>query len=81
MTEQDNTPELVATVTPVADPLRSAFAHALRAIVEALPPSRARDIAVEQVIAAHTYGRGARETPHFELSQKERPNGYEEADQ
>jgi len=52
MTEQDNTPELVATVA-VADPLRVAFARALGVIMEALPPSRARDIAVEQIIGAH----------------------------
>jgi len=43
--------ELVASVP--ADPLRSAFAGALGAIMEALPPSRTRDIAVEQVIGAH----------------------------
>jgi len=53
MTEQDSAPELVATVTPVADPLRSAFARALGVIMEALPPSRVRDIAVEQIIGAH----------------------------
>jgi len=52
MTEQDNTPELVDTVT-VIDPLRRAFASAIGAVVEALPPGRARDLAVEQVIAAH----------------------------
>jgi hypothetical protein len=51
MTEQDNTPELVATVT--VDPLRAAFAAAIGALMQALPASRARDIAVEQIIAAH----------------------------
>ena len=50
--EQDNADgELVHVVT--ADPLRAAFARALGVIMEALPPSRARDIAVEQVIGAH----------------------------
>ena len=43
--------ELVATVP--ADPLRVAFARALGTIMETLPPGRARDIAVEQVIGAH----------------------------
>jgi len=43
--------ELVASVT--VDPLRAAFGAALAAIVEAMPPSRARDTALEQVIAAH----------------------------
>jgi len=51
--EQDDVAgELVATVVPT-DPLRAAFARALGVIMEALPPSRARDIAVEQVIGAH----------------------------
>ena len=43
--------ELVASVT--VDPLRAAFAAAIGALMEALPPSRARDIAVEQIIGAH----------------------------
>jgi len=43
--------ELVHVVD--VDPLRAAFARALGVIMEALPPSRARDIAVEQVIGAH----------------------------
>jgi len=43
--------ELVATVS--IDPLRSAFASALRVVVEALPPSRARDVAIEQIMEAH----------------------------
>jgi len=51
MTEHEHVGELVGRVT--VDPLRAAFAHALRAIAEALPPSRARDIAIEQVIGAH----------------------------
>ena len=53
MTERDHgvSGELVATVT--ADPLRAAFAQALGALMRALPPSRARDIAVEQIISAH----------------------------
>jgi len=50
--EQDTADgELVASVS--IDPLRSAFAAALGAIIQALPPSRARDIAVEQLISAH----------------------------
>jgi len=49
--ERGDDGELVASIP--ADPLRRAFASALGAIMEALPPSRARDIAVEQVIAAH----------------------------
>ena len=52
MTEQhENVGELVDRV-PI-DPLRKAFAAAIGALMEALPPSRARDIAVEQVIGAH----------------------------
>jgi len=53
MTEHEDAAdgELVDRVT--VDPLRQAFASALRVIVEALPPSRARDIAVEQMIGAH----------------------------
>jgi len=53
MTEPDHgvAGELVATVP--ADPLRAAFAQALGALMRALPPSIARDIAVEQVIGAH----------------------------
>ena len=43
--------ELVHVV--VTDPLRAAFAQALGALMRALPPSRARDIAVEQIISAH----------------------------
>jgi hypothetical protein len=44
--------KLVATV-PI-DPLRSAFAAAMGALIQALPPSYARDTAIEQLIAAHT---------------------------
>jgi len=43
--------ELVDRVT--IDPLRMAFAAAMGALIQALPPSRARDIAIEQLIAAH----------------------------
>jgi len=50
-TEKDVAGELIDVVH--ADPLRAAYAQALRTIMEALPPSRARDIAVEQVIGAH----------------------------
>jgi len=49
--EQDVAGELVDRVT--VDPLRVAFARALGVIMEALPPSRARDLAVEQIIGAH----------------------------
>jgi len=50
--EQDDVVgELVDRVT--VDPLRVAFARALGVIMEALPPSRVRDIAVEQIIGAH----------------------------
>ena len=52
MTEQDNTPE-VTTVTTVGDPLRSAFAQAMGVLIEALPPGRMRDLAIEQLIGAH----------------------------
>jgi len=52
MNSEQDIGELVDVVT--VDPLRSAFARALGTIMEALPPSRARDIAVEQLIAAHT---------------------------
>jgi len=54
MTEQNDSAdgELVAAY-PIADPLRAAFAQALGALMRALPPSRARDIAVEQIISAH----------------------------
>ena len=54
MTEHEEdrvTGELVHVVT--ADPLRAAFAQALGALMRALPPSIARDIAVEQVMGAH----------------------------
>src|SRR5262249_15234597 len=51
MTEQEHVGELVDTV-PV-DPLCAAFARALGVIMEALPPSHARDIAVQQIIGAH----------------------------
>ena len=54
MTEQNDSAdgELVAAY-PIADPLRAAFAQALGALMRALPPSIARDIAVEQVMGAH----------------------------
>ena len=50
--EKGHEPELVASFP--ADPLRAAFAAALSALIQALPPSYARDAAVEQLIAAHT---------------------------
>jgi len=53
MTEQDNTPELVATVTTVADPLRAAFAAAMGALIQTIPPGYAQEVAIEQLIAAH----------------------------
>jgi len=55
MTEhQDDTAgELVDRVTIPADPLRAAFAQALGALMRALPPGLARDLAVEQVMGAH----------------------------
>ena len=46
--------ELVATVT--ADPqhlLRSAFASAMGALIQALPAGYARDVALAEIIAAH----------------------------
>jgi hypothetical protein len=43
--------ELVHVV--VTDPLRAAFAQALGALIRALPPSYARDTAIEQLMAAH----------------------------
>jgi hypothetical protein len=43
--------ELVETVTP--DPIRVAFAAALGALIQSLPPSYARDVAIEQTIRAH----------------------------
>jgi len=43
--------ELVHVVP--ADPLRAAFAQALGALMRALPPGLARDLAVEQVMGAH----------------------------
>jgi hypothetical protein len=43
--------ELVATVT--ADPLRAAFAAAMGALIQTLPPSYARDVALAEIIAAH----------------------------
>jgi len=48
MTEQEDSAdgELVASV--VTDPLRNAFAAAIGALIQALPPSYARDTAVEQ---------------------------------
>jgi len=39
-------------IAPV-EPLRAAFARALGALMEALPPGRPRDIAVEQIMGAH----------------------------
>jgi hypothetical protein len=53
MTEQDNTVdgELVATVQ--VDPLRSAFASAMGALMERLPAGYARDVALTEIIAAH----------------------------
>jgi hypothetical protein len=53
MAEQNDSAdgELVATVT--ADPLRSAFASAMSALIQALPPSYARDVALAEIIAAH----------------------------
>ena len=53
MTERNDAAggEFVTTVP--ADPLRLAFAQALGALMRALPPSIARDIAVEQVMGAH----------------------------
>ena len=54
MTEHEEdrvTGELVHVVT--ADPLRAAFAQALGALIKALPPSYARDTAIEQLMAAH----------------------------
>jgi len=35
------------------EPLRASFARALGALMDALPPGRPRDIAVEQVMGAH----------------------------
>ena len=54
MTEHEDTAdgELVASVA--VDPLRNAFAAAIGALIQVLPPSYARDTAVEQIIAAHT---------------------------
>jgi hypothetical protein len=53
MTEHED--ELVETVV-IPDPLRSAFAAAIGALMERLPPSRARDIAIEQVnLGAHAH--------------------------
>ena len=49
--EQDVAGELVAVVP--TDPLRAAFASALGALMRALPPGLARDLAVEQVMGAH----------------------------
>ena len=45
--EQDDAADgtLVATVMP-ADPLRAAFAAAMKTLVEALPPGHTRDIAL-----------------------------------
>jgi hypothetical protein len=43
--------ELVATVT--ADPLRAAFAAAMGALIQVLPPSYVRDVALTEIIAAH----------------------------
>ena len=43
--------ELVDTVT--TDPLRAAFAAAMGALIQALPPSHVRDTALEQIIEAH----------------------------
>ena len=51
MTEQDNTPELVETVAPVADPLRQ-FGAAVSALVESLGDSPARHVALREVIEA-----------------------------
>jgi len=50
MTKQDH-PELVATVTH--DPLRAAFAAAMGALIQALPPGYVQEVAIEQLIAAH----------------------------
>lgn len=50
--DKDDAGELVDRVP--ADPLRMAFAAAIGALIQALPPSYARDTAVEQIIAAHT---------------------------
>lgn len=52
MTEQDNVPELVDAVV-IPDALRSAFAVALGAIMQAMPAGIARDIAVTEIMAAH----------------------------
>jgi hypothetical protein len=43
--------ELVATV--ITDPLRSAFASAMSALIQALPAGYARDVALAEIIAAH----------------------------
>jgi len=43
--------ELVATM-PV-DPLRAAFGAAMSALIQAMPPGTARDLALEQVMGAH----------------------------
>jgi hypothetical protein len=54
MTEHEDTGvsgELVATVT--ADPLRSAFAAAMAALMERLPAGHTSDIALTEIIAAH----------------------------
>jgi hypothetical protein len=50
--ENDNADgELVATVT--ADPIRAAFAAAMGAVVQVIPPGYAQEVAIEQLIAAH----------------------------
>jgi len=53
MTEQNIAGELVEIVPEPADPLCVAFAAAMAAVMGALPPGRARDLAVIEMMEAH----------------------------
>jgi hypothetical protein len=53
MTEQNDSTDGEMVAAFPADPLRIAFASAMGALIRALPPSYARDTAIEQLIAAH----------------------------
>jgi len=52
-TNEDGVVGELVDAAPATEPLRSAFASAMRAIMEGLPPCRARDLAVREIMGAH----------------------------
>lgn len=51
--EQDDAGDSEIVESQPADPFRAAFAAAIAAVLEALPPSWMRDVAVKEVMIAY----------------------------